>query len=191
MTKTKILSVLLASLACVALLGSCDYWKEDYYKNGGDSGNQASGGSGTASGASGAWTSELRYWAYTAGADPVSHAAFENEFGAGAELNFACDGKLFDGNPHQGRVRAYNYDQRTVLKEGTFQGTWKDQFTFTLNGTAYVGKFRLQSGKSGDSRSDWDMDIYDSNGTTLLCTADCLSTDTGNLGSVWTTERWR
>ncbi len=47
MTKTKILSVLLASLACVALLGSCDYWKEDYYKNGGDSGSVASGGSGS------------------------------------------------------------------------------------------------------------------------------------------------
>ena len=47
MTKTKILSVLLASLACAALLGSCDYWKEDYYKNGGDSGSQASGGSGS------------------------------------------------------------------------------------------------------------------------------------------------
>ncbi|MCR5623431.1 MAG: hypothetical protein K6G18_16445 [Treponema sp.] len=46
MKKTKILSVLLASLACVALLGSCDYWKEDYYKNGGDSGSVASGGSG-------------------------------------------------------------------------------------------------------------------------------------------------
>ncbi|MCR5620502.1 MAG: hypothetical protein K6G18_01475 [Treponema sp.] len=52
MTKTKILSVLLASLACVALLGSCDYWKEDYYKSGGDSGSQASGGSGSGSTAS-------------------------------------------------------------------------------------------------------------------------------------------
>ncbi|MBP5157272.1 MAG: hypothetical protein ILP18_05310 [Treponema sp.] len=52
MTKTKILAAVLASLACVALLGSCDYWKEDYYKNGGDSGSVASGGSGSGSTAS-------------------------------------------------------------------------------------------------------------------------------------------
>ena len=52
MTKTKILSVLLASLACVALLGSCDYWKEDYYKSGGDTASVASCGSGSGSTAS-------------------------------------------------------------------------------------------------------------------------------------------
>ncbi len=52
MKKTKILSVVLAFLSCAALLGSCDYWKEDYYKNGGDSASEASGGSGSSTGGS-------------------------------------------------------------------------------------------------------------------------------------------
>nr|MCR5623449.1 hypothetical protein [Treponema sp.] len=119
MKKTKIFAVVLASLACAVLLGSCDYWKEDYYKNGGDSGSAASGGTGgTASGGSGGNTSEICYQAHWS-----NPAAFENEFGAGTQLYFGCNGNLFDGNPHQGRARAYNYDQGTVLKDGTFQGT--------------------------------------------------------------------
>ncbi|MCR5622497.1 MAG: hypothetical protein K6G18_11680 [Treponema sp.] len=58
MKKTKILSVVLVFLSCAALLGSCDYWKEDFYKNGGDSGSEASGGSGSSSGGSGSSVSD-------------------------------------------------------------------------------------------------------------------------------------
>ncbi|MCR5622247.1 MAG: hypothetical protein K6G18_10370, partial [Treponema sp.] len=56
MKKTsKILPILAAALTCVALFGSCDYWKEDFYKNGGDT--VSSGGSGSGSSGSGTGTS--------------------------------------------------------------------------------------------------------------------------------------
>ncbi|MBP5158415.1 MAG: hypothetical protein ILP18_11165 [Treponema sp.] len=194
MKKTKMLAVVLAFLSCAALLESCDYWNEDFYKNGGDSASVASGGSGsssgsTSSGGSGEFT-EISYGAYNPD-DSLNRAAFGNEFGTGADLFFACNGNLFDGNPHQGRARAYNLGQQTMLKDGTFQGTWKVQFTFVLNGTTYVGKFRLKSGRNGDDRGDWLMDIYDSSGTTLLCTAERISSSSGNTGGIWNQRRWQ
>ncbi len=192
MKKTKIFAVVLASLACAVLLGSCDYWKEDYYKNGGDSGSQASGGSGsTASAGSGGETSELRY---SSPEDSAKCAAFENVFGVGATLYFCIDGKFDDGNPHQGRARVYNNSQGTVLKDGTFQGTFKDQFTFTLDGTTYVGKFMLESGGNSNKHTDWYMDIYDSSGSTLLCTthsAGWLRIGNSTYGTIWEQPQWQ
>lgn len=157
MKKTKIFAVVLASLACAVLLGSCDYWKEDWFKAQGGTVDTESGGE----------SSELHFGPLS---DSSKRAAFENEFGAGAWLFFGGNGDLSDGKPHQGRVRAYNLNQGTLLKDGTFQGTFKDQFTFAMNGTAYVGKFRLKSGGSSGDPTAWDMDIYDSSGTTLRCT---------------------
>lgn len=180
MKKPKIVAVVLASLACAILLGSCDYWKEEWYKDG----DNGSGTVGMESGGSGGNTSEICYKAHWS-----NPAAFENEFGAGTKLYFGCNGNLFDGNPHQGRARAYNLDQGTVLKDGTFQGTWKDQFTFTLDGTTYVGRFWLPSGESADWHLNWNMDIYDSSGTTLLCTAECLST--GENLTIWDQPEWQ
>lgn len=181
MKKTKIFAVVLASLACAVLLGSCDYWNEEWFK--------AQGGPvGTESGGSGGGTSELEFYS-----DYGSLAAFENEFGASAALFFGCDGDLSDGRPHQGRVRAYNYVQSTVLKDGTFQGTWKDQFTFTLNSTTYVGKFRLKSGGNRDEELDWYMDIYNSSGSTLLCTTTCngwVQIET-SYGTIWDQPQWQ
>ena len=180
MKKTKIFAVVLASLACAVLLGSCDYWKEEWYKNG-DNGSEDIAGSDVGGG-----TNEIYFrspW------DSAKCAAFENVFGADATLYFGIDGRLDDGNPHQGRARAYNSSQRTVLKDGTFQGTYKDQFTFVLNGTTYVGKFMLKSGGNSNEHTDWYMDIYDSSGTTLLCTA--FSSCAGENLTVWDQPQWQ